>query len=222
MRNGLLGFAAAVAMLSSGALATATELYDMEGAPPPSGFTANGAVSVTQDTIGATQGINSMKVHVDGATFVGAITDVVPAALNNPPGVSAILLDLTINQGEEYTGGFADMGVTIFGCKGATCGLSAQFADFEPIDGKAAGTYKDVQFDLTQSIGPNFAGKSFNQIISDGDLDAVTHFQLYFNQSFGVPMTAYIDNIRTVVPEPTAGLLFGIGAIAVGLIARRR
>lgn len=225
MRNCLLWIAALIAMFCSGGAAGAassTLLYDMEGAPPPSGFGPNGVVTVTQDTIGATQGSNSMRVDTDGSTFVGAITDVVPAALGNPPGVKSILLDLTINAGEEFAGGFADMGVTVFGCKGATCGLSAQFADYESIGALPAGTYKDLQFDLTTSIGPNFPGKSFNQILADGDLDAVTHFQLYFNQTFNEPMISYIDNIRAVVPEPSTGLLFSIGAIAWGLIAVRR
>ncbi len=222
MRNGLFCIAAAAAILCSGSPALAVLLYDMEGTPPPSGFGPNGVVTVTQDTIGATQGLNSMRVDTDGSTFVGAITDIVPAALGNPPGVKSILLDLTINAGEEFAGGFADMGVTIFGCKGTTCGLSAQFADYESIGALPAGTYKDIQFDLTTSIGPNFPGKSFNQILADGDLDAVTHFQLYFNQSFNAPMITYIDNIRTVVPEPASALLFGIGTFALGLVRRRR
>lgn len=220
MRNGLLCIAAGVAILCSGGPVAAALLYDMEGAPPPSGFGPNGVVTVTQDTIGATQGTNSMRVDTDGSTFVGAITPVVPPYLL---GAKSILLDLTINAGEEFAGGFADMGVTIFGCQGATCGLSAQFADFESIGALTAGTYTDLQFDLTTSIGPNFPGKSFQQILADGDLDTVTHFQLYFNQSFNEPMISYIDNIRTIpVPEPATALLLGLGAIAIGLVARRR
>ena len=31
-----------------------------------------------------------------------------------------------------------------------------------------------------------------------------------------------IDNIRTVVPEPATGTLFGLSAIALGMVARRR
>jgi hypothetical protein len=221
MKVGLFCFTAAFALLSSGGSALATLVYDMEGTPPPSGFEANGAVSVTQSTIGVTQGLNSMRVDTQGSTFVGAITPIVPAALNNPPGVKSILLDLTINEGEQFTGGFADMGVTVYGCKGATCGLSAQFADFESIGALTPGTYLDRQFDLALSIGPNFPGKSFNQIMAAGDLDTVTHFQLYFNQSFNAPMIAYIDNIRAVVPEPASMLLFA-SAAAIGLVVRRR
>ena len=35
------------------------------------------------------------------------------------------------------------------------------------------------------------------------------------------PITVYIDNVR-VVPEPATGALFGLGAVALGLVARRR
>lgn len=220
MRVGLFCITVVFAILSNGGIALATLVYDMEGTPPPSGFAANGIVTISQSTIGVTQGLNSMRVET-GAGFVGAITDIVPAALNNPPGVQSILLDLTINEGEQFTGGFADMGVTVFGCKDAACGLSAQFADFESIGALTPGTYHDLKFDLAVSIGPSFPGKSFNQIMADGDLDAVTHFQLYFNQNFDVPMIAYIDNIRTVVPEPASMLLFASVA-AVGIVVRRR
>ena len=124
MTNRFLVLATMVAMCGGWASAQTTVLlYDMEGDPPPSGFTNNGVVTVTQDTIGATEGSHSMRVDTDGSTFVGALTAVIPPTL--AAGVDSILLDLTINAGEEFTGGFADMGVTIFGCQGETCGLSA-------------------------------------------------------------------------------------------------
>lgn len=221
MKNGFLCIAAGLAILCSGGPVAAALLYDMEGAPPPSGFGPNGGISVTQSTIGVTQGSKSMRVEPDsGQTFVGALTGVVPAAL---PSATGVLLDLTINAGEEYAGaGFADMGVTIYGYKGATFGISVQFADYTSIAAKSAGTYLDIPFGLDNSIqgGPTF-GKSLQQILDEGILDGVTGFQLYFNQTGDSPVVAYIDNIRSI-PEPATGLLLGIGAIAVGLIARRR
>ena len=223
MKNGLLCIAAGLAILCSGGPVAAALLYDMEGAPPPSGFGPNGLVSVTQSTIGVTEGFNSMRVEPDaGQTFVGALTGIAPPALSSADG---ILLDLTINQGEEYAGvGFGDMGVTIYGYKGAVFGISVQFADYTSIAAKSAGTYSDIAFGLDNSIqgGPTF-GKSLKQILADGDLDGLTGFQLYFNQTGDSPIVAYIDNIRSYsVPEPATGLLLGIGAIAVGLVARRR
>ncbi len=84
--------------------------------------------------IGATAGANSLKVSiVPGATFVGALTGNLDPAFGNPPGVDHILFDLTIAPGEEFTGGFGIIGVTIFGASqpdypgGQQFGLQAQF-----------------------------------------------------------------------------------------------
>lgn len=222
MKNGIVCFVAVFAILCSGGWASAALLYDMEGAAPPSGFGPNGLVNVTQDTIGATQGVNSMRVEIPtGQTFVGALTGVAPPALSS---ASSILLDLTINAGEEYTGaGFADMGVTVYGYKGAVFGIPVQFASYATV-ARTAGAYLDVPFSLDSSIqgGPTY-GKSLTQILADGDLDGLTGFQLYFNQTGDAPVVAYIDNIRSVVPEPAAALLLGLGAMALlGVFVRRR
>lgn len=220
MRKRLFGIAPAVAILCSGASAQAL-LYDMEGAPPPSGFAPNGLITVSQDTVGATEGSNSMKNELpDLSTFVGALTTIVPPELGNPPGVEHILFDMTIDAGDEFAGGFAVVGVTIFGFQGMTFGIPSQFADTEAIDGKAAGTYTDVRIDLDNSL--HIGGKSFNQILADGDLDGVTGFQLFYNKSDDAPLTVYIDNVRAVVPEPAAGLLLCVGTMAVGFWARRQ
>jgi PEP-CTERM motif len=220
MKHGLLCIATAVTvLLCGGASAQPVLLYDMEGSPPPSGFGPNGGIIVSQSTIGVTQGLNSMRIETtDG--FDGAITPIVPAALAN--GVDSILYDLTINAGEEFAGGFADMGVTIFGCVAeGDCGHQAQFADFNSIGALTAGTYKNLQIDLAHAV--NLApGKSLKQILADGDLTAITHFQFFFNQTFDAPMIAYIDNIRAVVPEPATGMLFGLAAMAIGMVVRRR
>ncbi len=219
--------AAAAVMLMSSVAAAQVLLYDMEGAPPPSGFGPNGfpPPTITQDTIGATGGsTNSMKYFApNDATFTGALTTVVPAALSSPAGVQSILLDLTIGQGEAYTGAFSDIGITIFGYKGMSFGIPVQFAATQPIGGRTAGTYSDLSFSLGQSVqpGPTF-GKSFNQIFLGGILDGVTGFQVYQAKSADAPSTIYIDNIRAVVPEPATGALLGLGAIALGLVARRR
>ena len=79
---------------------------------------------------------------MDG-TFVGALTGVVPPALNNPPGVKSILFDLTIE--EQFTGGFADLGITIFGFQGGNFGLQQQFTDLVGVGGLSPGTYPGRQ-----------------------------------------------------------------------------
>src|SRR3954463_1083603 len=110
----LFGFAALAALMLCVASAGAQTLYSFE-APPvnPDGFGPNGGgVTVTQDTIGATQGTHSLKTSVvAGATFVGALTGVVAPPINDPPGVQAILFDMTIAPGQAFPGGFALVGV---------------------------------------------------------------------------------------------------------------
>jgi len=226
--------AALVAAFSFAASARAQLVYSFEApAVNPDGFGPNGGgVTVTQDTIGATQATHSLKTSVvTGATFVGALTPVVAPPINDPPGVQAILFDMTIAQGQTFTGGFALVGVTIFGASqpgpGQQFGLQAQFADFEHIDGKAAGTYNDIRIDLNSATHPlTFAAnQSFDQIfgqVGSGPDDIIpTGFQFFFNKSNDQPLTVYIDNVRVVAtPEPTS--IAGIGAVVGGLLMRRR
>src|SRR3954466_644163 len=221
------------AILLSAATAKAQLVYSFE-APPvnPDGFGPNGGgVTVTQDTIGATQGANSMKVAVvSGATFVGALTGVVNPLIGDPPGVSAITFDLIIPQGGAFTGGFDLIGVTIFGASqpgpGQQFGLQAQFADFEHIDGKAAGTYP-VQIDLTSATHPlTFAAnQSFNQIfgtVGSGPNDIIpTGFQFFINKSSDAATTVYIDNVRVIgVPEPASLGLLSMAGMVFGFVSR--
>jgi hypothetical protein len=71
-----------------------TVVYSFESPPVnPDGFGPNGGgITVSQDTIGATAGTDSLKVSiVPGATFVGALTGNLNPAIGNPPGVDHIL-----------------------------------------------------------------------------------------------------------------------------------
>jgi len=229
-----LAGAMVLAGMSSTARAATTLAYSFEAPPTnPDGFGPNGGgVTVSQDTIGATNGTHSLKTSVvGGATFVGALTGAVAPSIGDPPGVDYILFDMTVV--DPFAGGFALVGVTIFGASqpdypgGQQFGLQAQFADFEHIGGKAAGTYNDVRIDLTSATHPlTFeTGKSFNEIfgvVGSGQNDVIpTGFQLFFNKSSDAPLTVYIDNVRAgVVPEP-ASILFGSGLLG-GLMLRRR
>ena len=183
------------------------------------GFQANGGgTTVTQDTIGATDGTQSMKVSVvAGATFVGAQTATLdPTIFGDPPGLDHVHFDLTVTQQFDTTGVFADVGVTVFGVTqpdfpGGQQAVQAQLAnlaeDQVPIGHFAPGTYRDLRIDLDKLTDPvTFETKTFNQIfgtLGSGPNDIIpTSFEFYFNKSNDAPLTVYIDNIRfgTSVP----------------------
>ena len=213
-----------------------TTIYSFESpSVNPDGFGPNGGgVTISQDTIGATAGANSLKVSiVPGATFVGALTGNLDPAIGNPPGVDHILFDLTIAAGQEFTGGFGVVGVTIFGASqpdfpgGQQFGLQTQFSDLEHIEGKAAGTYNDIQIDLDSATNPlTFAtGQSFDQIFGSGANQLIpTGFEFFFNKSNDQGMTVYIDNVRAYaspVPEPTTFGLLGLGTAMIVAMRKR-
>lgn len=233
MKTTLLSAIATAMIACTSSSAHATLAYSFEGGSPPDGFGPNGGgVTISQDVIGATEGVNSLKASVvGGATFVGALTGIVHPSIGDPPGLQSIFFDLTIPQGGEFTGGFAVVGVTIFGASqpdypgGQQFGLQAQFADFEHIGGKAAGTYT-VQVDLNSATHPlTFAtGQSFDQIFGgfgSGPNDVIpTGFQFFLNKSNDAPLTVYIDNVRTAIPEPATAAMLSLGAIGLGLVRR--
>jgi hypothetical protein len=240
MRNWFVCVATAVAILVGvdAARGEGVLAYSFE-APPvnPDGFGPNGGgVTVAQEgTIGVTHGDNSLRMSVvQGATFVGALTGFVHPSIGDPPGLKYVLFDMTIDPAGGFPGNFAVVGVTIFGASqpdypgGQQFGLQAQFADFEHIGGKAAGSTHTVRIDLNSATHPlTFAtGQSFNEIFGGfgtGPNDVIpTGFQIFLNKSNDSPVTVYFDNIRTIVPEPATLSLLVLGAVAVGFAKRRR
>jgi hypothetical protein len=233
MRNGLVCVALAAVTLCFADAARAVDVlaYSYETVLPagPDGFFGLGA-TVTQDTIGATHLQHSMKYDVGAGGFVGARTEtVIPPELNDPPGVDYVLFDMNVPA--AYGGTFADIGVTVFGhalnaVGGAQFGHQVQFADTEPIAGKAPGQYTDLRIDLNQSVGPYRPGESFNQIFgpNPNDLTVASAFQFFISKNSANPVTVYIDNVRlgTTIPEPMTLGLLGLGAVVLGIRDRRR
>jgi hypothetical protein len=223
-RVSLLGVAALAAILCIGRTAEASPAYSFEDmvSGGPDGFFGLGA-TVSQDTIGVTDGRFSMKYVAGDGGFVGARTEtVIPAGLNNPPGVKSILFDMAI---VDIPVGltFADMGVTVFGhdIDGGVFGIQYQFTDTVSIVGLGVGQHQDLVIDLDSEF---FSGQSFNELFGDdvSDLDVASAFQFYMSKNAGVPATVYIDNVRLVVPEPTTGVMLGLAAMLAGVALRRR
>jgi hypothetical protein len=211
--------------------ATPTLAYSFEtdvpgGVLPPDGFFGLGATVTQESTIGVTHLEHSMKYEVGVAGFVGARTEtVIPAELNDPPGVMRVLFDLTLTA--PYTDTIADIGITVFGHAlnadgGAQFGHQVQFADTVSIAALGVGTHLDLEIVLDQSVGPYRPGESFNDIFGPGadDLTVASAFQFFINKNVLTPVTVYIDNVRldASLPEPATWTLLGLA----GLVGCRR
>ncbi len=175
------------------------------------GFVPNGGgITVTQDSIGATEGTSSLKVDiVQPATFVGALAEEFdPEIIGNPPGIDYFLMDLTVT--EAFAGTFANLGVAAFGVSqpdypgGQQTGLQVQFIDNEmPLGDLEVGTHLNFRMDLTDGnfhpltfAFPVAFNDVFGELGSGPDDLILTGFQFYINKSADAPITVYLDNIR--------------------------
>ena len=208
-----LALAAATSLLcvTRPTAAEVTLAYSMEDGLQ--GFAANGSdTEITLDTIGATDGVNSMKVDLGiGAFFSGPLTGELAPQIGDPPGLDGIVLDLTITEAFPDEG-FIDAGITFFAATqpgdGQEFGLEVQFfADQVSLGALTVGTH-EIEFRLTKSFHPKtFAAGSFNDLFGEagsGPNDLIpTGFEIYFNKSTNAPWTGYIDKIRigTLPPQ---------------------
>lgn len=229
LKLSFIGACTIATALAASCSSAATQIYDFEGSTE--GFNPNGGLfTVVNDTIGATTGSGSLRVDVpEGAFFVGALTTTFPPELGDPPGVTFVLFDLTLQ--ESFTGAFANLGITIFGASqpgpGQQFGIQAQFADEFAVDGLAPGTYP-VAIQLDSATNPiDFTpDQSFNEIVGtsgSGPTDLiVTGFQIFASKSPDAPLTFFVDNVRLVVPEPASTAVLAMAFPAVMAMRRRR
>lgn len=193
------------------AAAEITLAYSMEESLQ--GFAANGSdTTITLDTIGATDGVNSMKVDLGiGAFFSGPLTGELAPQIGDPPGLDGIVFDLTITEAFPDEG-FIDAGITFFAATqpgdGQEFGLEVQFLFDQVSLGALTVGAHEIEFRLTKAFHPKtFAEGSFNDLfgeIGSGPNDLIpTGFEIYFNKSTNAPWTGYIDNIRIgTLPPP--------------------
>ncbi len=206
------------------------------------GFAPNGGgITITQDTIGATQGTQSMKVAVvAGATFVGAATGTLDtttlgntAIVGDPPGLDHVTFDLTVTQrfgaridplAPDPFDGFVSIGVTVFG-KNQAGDLRDTQIDYATrelrVGSLAPGTYRDLRIELDAMVhGETFETVPFNDVFGtqgSGPNDLIpTGWELYFNKpgnssQYDHSLTLYIDNIRFGTSVP--GDYNGNGAV---------
>jgi hypothetical protein len=230
MRYSLFCFAGAVALGTFAVRSHADTLlysfetlYDDAGVPNqgtrPDGYHFNGGdTTVTQDTFGATVGLNSMKFQQGpGATFTGAQTEVgLPFTTINDPGTTAIRMDVTVKAGEEFTGNFANLGLTEFGeDAGANEGqLQTVVAGEQPVVFEP-GTYTIVMPLIARfrPFDPFEANIPFSTAVHTGANPLTpTSFQIYVNKpAVATPLTIYIDNVQAVTTQVSALNAFADG-----------
>lgn len=197
------------------------EVVEGGGGPGPDGFFGLGAAVSQEASIGVTHLEHSMRYVAGGGGFVGARSEIVPASLNNPLGVEAVLFDLFIPEIPVGIS-FADIGVTVFGhdIDNGIFGVQCLFNDSISMTALGVGQHNDLRIDLDNEL---FSGQSFNDLFGDdpADLDVASAFQFHISKSAGVGMTIFIDNVRFVVPSPGTIALCGVGLGVLGAGRRR-
>jgi hypothetical protein len=215
---------AAALLLGASAVHANVPMYSFETGDTggaKDGFAPNGpGFTLTQDTIGTTQGSNSLKLVTNGGGFIGALTQTnLPAVLSNPQ-LSAFTFDFTIPQANPaYTGTFADMGVTLFVSNAGEGEFGMQYgpptSSYANID-LPNGTSTTLTVPLTGNDPDSGLPESFATLLSKGW--AVSGFEITDSEN-GV-QTFYLDNIQGVVPEPAS--LSALGVIGAMTLVRRR
>jgi hypothetical protein len=206
--------------------AKAALLYSFENGDVPNnvdGFAPNGGgVTVSHDTIGATNGTGSMKLVTSvGGTFVGALsTSAVPLATLDNPSISGVSFDIT-TAAPQYAGNYADIGITLFVANPGLGEFGEQFqTNFVPSDNidLAPGTYH-VTHPLYGNDPDTGTPESYSQLLANGFVP--TGFEFFISKDATAAATVYLDNVNTVsVPEPATLALGAVGGVMA--LARRR
>ena len=188
-------------------------LYNEQGQPDPlgtrpDGFHFNGGgTTIAQATSGVTDGSFSMRFEqVLGATFTGAITELgAPFPAIDDPATTAVAVDYTVRPGDEYAGGFANLGITVFG-DNATLGegqAQTVVASEQPAK-LAPGTYRLV-LPLIARFNPYTFDLDvpFHSIIGPDPNTQMTatSFQFYVNKGGAAgngTFIGYFDNVRAL------------------------
>ncbi|MGA2440389.1 MAG: dockerin type I domain-containing protein [Tepidisphaeraceae bacterium] len=209
--------AAAVALAASSAMADLVysfeTLYDSTNNPNPAGtrpddFTNNSPPSqptvISQSTIGVTDGSYSMEFQQGAAaSFTGAITQLIPAIIDDPS-TTALAFDLTIPATGNFTGNFANLGISEFGNNASQGLMGAQVQTVTASEvniALAPGTYHFTM--------PLIA--LFNPVTGDSDVpfsncfgsDTSTQmtpssFEFYINKSTDSALNIYMDNVTSI------------------------
>jgi hypothetical protein len=191
-------------------------LYSFEGSDSPNsldGFAPNGGgITVSPSTIGATNGTGSMEMVTTRAAggFVGALTTA-PAQLQtlDNPAITSVSVDVTVPATPAFTGGFSDLGITIFAENISEGEFGQQFqTDFVPDENidLPPGT-STITIPLQGSDPDSGNDESYSQLLANGFIP--TGFEFFIDNN--APDTVYLDNVElngissTVTSQWTGG-----------------
>jgi autotransporter-associated beta strand protein len=217
MRRSLICSAAAVAAIALAASRVSADLaysfetlYDSTDTPNPLGtrpddFHFNGGgTTVTQSTIGVTNGTYSMEfTQIAGATYTGAQTEVIPAIINDPNTV-AVSFDITIPATGNFVGNFARIGVNEFGNNATQGYFGAQVqtvASSECNIDLLPGTYHfTVPLIAIDNPLTGDSNVPFSSCLGSDTNSQLTpsSFEFYFNKSTQSALNVYMDNVQTI------------------------
>jgi Dockerin type I domain/PEP-CTERM motif len=209
--------------LPASAITNPTLLYSFENPPgdpngPLDGFFANtaspGDTTLSQSTIGATNGSNSLLFSQNStATFTAFQNATIPEAFNDPA-TTAISLDVTVPAGGQFTGTFANLGISEFAVDNDQSLYGATVFNFQT-QGKeqnvslSPGTHRVVVFLVYQynpntfDFGPNMAGVPFSSLMgnpADPEQFTPSSFEFWVNKggTVNAPLNLYVDNIQAI------------------------
>jgi hypothetical protein len=228
---GLAAIALAASSVNAQTLVYSFEtLYDNTTPPTqdpagafPDDFSPNGAAggntTISQSTIGATNGSFSMDfTQTASATFTGALTPLVSTTVAGDinsgivlsPNTTALSLDVTIPATGNYVGNFALMGFSAFGNDSmGDNGLQVQTTSASEVNlDIAPGTY-EMTIPLIAISNPETGDSNipFSQVFGsdpDTQITTPTGFEFYINKSAQSGLTVYLDNVQAVGPATSA------------------
>lgn len=183
-------------------------LYNSTGNPDPSGTRPDGFIfngpgtTIARSTIGTTDGAFSLRfTQLAPVTFTGAITTVLRPELDDPA-VYALVCDVTVPETGAFAGGFARLGITMFGNneeQGAMGQPAQTTSEAEANIELAPGTHhvtvpliargNPITFDLNVPFHTIFGPDTSTQMTPSS-------FQYYINKSNDSALTVYIDNVH--------------------------
>ena len=176
-------------------------LYSFEGSDSPNsldGFAHNGGgITVSPSTIGATNGTGSMELVTTpaGGGFFGALT-IAPAQLQtlDNPAITSVSVDVTVPATPAFTGGYSDLGITIFVENIPEGEFGYQFqTDFVPDENidLTPGT-STITIPLQAPDPDSFTDESYSQLLANGFIP--TGFEFFIDNN--APDTVYLDNVE--------------------------